>query len=1138
MNKESSACQDALYVNWHLLDGLNHDTPYSHEPDSVINERFFREPLLETAYHLLSLNRPEYIFHLYGGEPTIHPYFADLVQYLATSGRNVHMILETNGIRQIKYYDKLLLPVPQQRMCVRFGVHLKYMDIKKVLTFVGFVISQKQLCQVIINWVPEYDAKAQLFYEKLSRLQRLLSFGLSVAFPMGGEASWLRQYADNHLAYEPTFPSWTLLPGKDAQSVKKTYDSDSVLQFDETVSCVGVNAVQVDHDGNCTTGFTQDDEPFAPKLLRKVPLRDDLPPAMAFDTMEEGEEWLKAFSQRALAYEINGGPVRNPLENDSVEQKIRLKLRRLAPISGYQRKLTVYPELWRERREDIFQVYEALADDASREVLLRRVKAQLFGLSAYLVSSEYGQFCHPAFADIPYEAGAPSLRRLRFETVKAREFENLKAKITWYRPALELVLPSSPEWLEILTALTSTLPDYTFYLGQHGVQTICYAKSTTPRKHYQPVPLRTIDGNPLVSIILKASDDEEALSKTIESVEQERLARYEVIIVQDASTLTESLDELVRKNPRHIRAFRFDEDLSLSKAWDAGLDMAQGEYVCFARAGDQLQCGALQEAVNALEEEKSGLAIFTQDLSKSLVIEGKTALTRFLAGELPHKGVRNIVYRASLIYDYAIELMDLPGDLEDELFILPMLTFADKVSCIKGSLVQEEEREDESTAEERFEVFTKNMGKIRAFCKAHGIASDSPEFKAYTTRLFNDIEEDFANLVHEADESESLDELLTQEVLADLKCVPDIARRLVSRCLARASKRSDLPKITLLEESTLSVSVEEYPSATQNYDVSPKLSLVLTVSDSESINLLESLIEEDMPTVECLVLNSDESSETKDRLEDIADLYPNVRLWHTDGNISLLQVMRHAMKEARGCGVTFVKGKDELDSDFLESAIKAFSLKEHVDLAIFGLQNFAGEGRDLSSLEEGICDPGKVLGGFLEQEMSFDLRGFVFAKELLQKSFSDFEPVFPEEGDEYLLCALKNASKIYVSQTGSVSTADDPEEESTRLLARNCEVIQSLDNITHALKGLLSESKDQESENFESSDPNAADSQVMAYIRKTLTEKYLPTLLEMSEGDLVKAEELCGRHDYAVSDLQLKILSAESSMECEADEQE
>ncbi|MBO4335327.1 MAG: radical SAM protein, partial [Desulfovibrio sp.] len=144
--------EDSLYVNWHLLDGLNHDTPYSHEPDSVINERFYREPLLETAYHLLSLNRPEYVFHLYGGEPTIHPYFKDLVHYLATSGRNVHMILETNGIRQLKYYGELLHPIAPRRMCVRFAVHLKYMDLEKLLTFVGFVVDKKQLCQVIINW--------------------------------------------------------------------------------------------------------------------------------------------------------------------------------------------------------------------------------------------------------------------------------------------------------------------------------------------------------------------------------------------------------------------------------------------------------------------------------------------------------------------------------------------------------------------------------------------------------------------------------------------------------------------------------------------------------------------------------------------------------------------------------------------------------------------------------------------------------------------------------------------------------------------------------------------------------------------------------------------------------------------------
>ena len=65
--------QDQLYVNWHLLRWQNHDCSYSHEADPDIQEHFSRSTILQTAYELLSKNRPEYIFHFYGGEPTIHP---------------------------------------------------------------------------------------------------------------------------------------------------------------------------------------------------------------------------------------------------------------------------------------------------------------------------------------------------------------------------------------------------------------------------------------------------------------------------------------------------------------------------------------------------------------------------------------------------------------------------------------------------------------------------------------------------------------------------------------------------------------------------------------------------------------------------------------------------------------------------------------------------------------------------------------------------------------------------------------------------------------------------------------------------------------------------------------------------------
>ena len=1144
MDTETFASQDSLYVNWHLLNGLNHDCPYSHEPDSVINERFDRESLLETAYRLLSLNRPEYVFHLYGGEPTIHPHFAELVHYLSTSGRNVRMILETNGIRQLKYYKGLLHSIAPERLCVRFAVHLKYMELEKLLTFVGFVVDQKQLCQVIVNWVPEYDAKTRLFYDKLTQFQRVLTFGLRAAFPMGGEAPWLAQFANVHKSLEPQFPAWTIVPGSDeakaagahagcaATAAVAFHDDTFAAAHGQGVRCAGVNAVQVAADGACTLGLVADDKPFAPTILSAGTLRDDLPVAKAFATEQEAAEWLQAFDTRALAYEIEGGPVRHPLRTDTgCEQKLRGKLKRLAPVSQYQRKLTSHPELWREKKETLLSIYEALADDASREVFLRRVKAQLFGVSAYLGSSEYAKFCHPECADIPYDENSPSQCRLRMENVAAKDVARIFPKIAWYRPSLELVLPAAPAWLDILQELSTGLSNYSIFLGQHGMQTVCYARPVTPRKRCQPLPLRTLDGNPLVSVILKARDDEEALAGTIASIEAERLPRYEVILVQDSSTMNESVDALVRKNPWHVRSYRFDEELSLTRAYDAGLDMAQGEYVCFVRPGEQITKGALAGAVQALEKDKSDLVLFDNALPEANIVDGKEVFTRFLNGELNHKGVGNKIYRASLIRDCAVAFQDLPGEIEDNLFNLPLLHFANTITCLKGDLVApalRDELEEESTAEERFEAFTKSMGRISDFCAAQGIA-DSQAFNAYRKRLFQEAEADFTSVVHEADVAGNIDEVLTAEVLASLKQIPGIVSHLCRKCLTHYAKRSDLPKVEIID--ALDMAFEEYAGAAENYEHEPKLSFVVTIPQGGSLSLLESLVEEDAASIECLVLNSAKDSETRDRLEELADLYPNVRLWHGLKRICLLQSMSLALKECKGSAITFLKGSDEVDGDFIERALKAFSLKENVDLAVFGLQSYDGESRDLSDLQEGLVEKGELARTIFQQGMSLDIRGIVFGKGFLQRSLADLDPVFPDEGDEYLLKILQAVTQAYVSSTGAVSTS---EESETPLMVRRAKIAQSIEGVVCTLHTLLS------AETATADDDMASikSSNIVNYVKKVWGRNYLPLLVMLTEGDATKAEECIPQNESEISDTHFMALCAESSMRKDVYEQE
>ena len=109
------------------------------------------------------------------------------------------------------------------------------------------------------------------------------------------------------------------------------------------------------------------------------------------------------------------------------------------------------------------------------------------------------------------------------------------------------------------------------------------------------------------------------------------------------------------------------------------------------------------------------------------------------------------------------------------------------------------------------------------------------------------------------------------------------------------------------------------------------------------------------------------------------------------------------------------------------------------------------------------------------------------------------------------------------------------EEEDAPLVARVCDVVQNMDEKVAAVKRLLADEKEEDSdENLGSSEFSASDEmteKVEAYCRKAMTEKYFPTILEMAQGDINKAEKYCARKNYEISDVQMLILCAESSMD-------
>lgn len=1068
---QDTGYNDAIYVNWHLLEGCNHYCEYNHEPESAIHEHFSREIPLEAAYRLLSLNRPEYIFHIYGGEPTIHPYFPDLLKYIVTSGRNVHILLDTNGLRSHDYYKQILKGIPKGRLCVRIDVHCKYTKLEQLLVLIALIVEGGQYCRVNLNHIPAYADKAHILYEKLLEFRHTIPFALHMSFPLGGSADWQHSLQASFAAIcEPQFamPIWA--PPTPSASVWE-YIADGF-------SCMGAHSVHVEPDGVFTLGLHHSDQPFTSQVMEDALLRPALPPAPCFASAEEAHAWLEAFRVRALRYELDGGAVRHPLHTDmDEEQQLRVRLKRLNAASSYRRKRPPQPALWQERKPDVLRAFACLKDEDSRTVFLRCLKAQLLGDSGYLVRSAYAQFAHPRLGT-EFSPEDPACRLIRLaDGVSTESVTALTPRLQWYQPALELVLPSSSQWIDIMLTLHEALPDYQLFLGQHGMQTVLYGLPSSPRKRYLPVPPRTVDGQPLVSVILAASADrgEDGLRQSIESVLAQALPRYELIVVQgaDDSGLNGTLDDFVRQTPWAIRPFRLEGSPSFTTACDAGLDMAQGEYVCFLHAGDTLLPGALTTAIHALEAEQADVAVASPAAARSSCIEGAAVLTRFLIGQSGDNGTRGKVYRATLIHDYAITFASLPEQMEDDLFNLPFFYFAQKAVSCAGKLAHVAEG-NAPPAEQTFQTFLANLNTLTRFCTAHGLGMEHPEVRAYVLRQFREIKPDFFRIVREASSADTLDTVLDATALAALANMTALMQNICEECIAAYCSAHNLSAepITALPSSV----VRAYQGAAGAFEMEYPLSIIITVDEGAALYCLERLMQEDCSTVECVVIDNATPEKTAVVLEGYADMYPNFRLFRMKEKVLEPQCRNAGLLQASGKSVTFMRSGDELLPDVVDAAITAMA-DASVDIAVFGVQRVDADGLSDFPFMNADAQSGPELAAFmLEKGMPLDTMGMVFRHERLTQRGLTFNPASPVWHADFTLRALRKATVRMCPESACVQA----QGQEPPLLVGTPESLDALYDFYMLLQELAPSCSD------------AALSELRTLLARSLTQEWLP----------------------------------------------
>lgn len=113
---------------------------------------------------------------------------------------------------------------------------------------------------------------------------------------------------------------------------------------------------------------------------------------------------------------------------------------------------------------------------------------------------------------------------------------------------------------------------------------------------------------PKLSVVVPIYNVSEYLEKCIDSCLNQTMSDFELILVNDGST-DNSLDICKRYNDPRIQILD-KVNGGLSDARNAGLKVAQGEFIYFVDSDDFLELTCFEKCINKLEETQSDMVIF------------------------------------------------------------------------------------------------------------------------------------------------------------------------------------------------------------------------------------------------------------------------------------------------------------------------------------------------------------------------------------------------------------------------------------------------------------------------------------------------------------------------------------------------
>jgi len=135
---------------------------------------------------------------------------------------------------------------------------------------------------------------------------------------------------------------------------------------------------------------------------------------------------------------------------------------------------------------------------------------------------------------------------------------------------------------------------------------------------------------PKISVIIPVYNVEEYLPQSLNSVVNQTHSDIEIICINDCSTdnSLKILEEYTEKDCR-IKLINFSKNQGVSVARNAGIDIAEGDYIAFLDPDDWWELELLEKAIKKLQLDNADVILFSHnEIKNNEIIKNKEKLKK------------------------------------------------------------------------------------------------------------------------------------------------------------------------------------------------------------------------------------------------------------------------------------------------------------------------------------------------------------------------------------------------------------------------------------------------------------------------------------------------------------------------------